>query len=123
VLQPIFDGGRNQANLAAAQVQREVAVAQYERAIQAAFRDVADALAGRATLGEQLRATLAQAEAESARYRLAELRFNNGLSSSLELLDAQRTLFATEQAVVQTRLALLQNRVAVFRALAGGQQS
>ncbi len=121
VLQPIFDGGRNQANLAAAQVHRDVAVAQYERAIQAAFRDVADALAGRATLGEQLRAVLAQADAEAARYRLAELRFNNGLSSSLDLLDAQRSLFATQQAVVQTRLALLQNRVAVFRALAGGQ--
>ena len=71
---------------------------------------------------DDLSAVLAQADAEAARYRLAELRFNNGLSSSLELLDAQRSLFATQQAVVQTRLALLQNRVAVFRALAGGQQ-
>ena len=117
-LEPLFDAGRNQANLQLAQLGRDAAVAQYERAIQQAFREVVDALAGRATLGEQLRATLAQAEAEAARYRLAELRFKNGLSSSLELLDAQRSLFATEQAVVQTRLALLQNRVAVFRALA-----
>jgi len=120
LLQPIFDRGRNQANLALAQVQRDIALAQYERAVQASFRDVADALAGRATLGEQLRATRAQAEAENARYGLAELRFRNGVSSSLELLDAQRSLFATEQAVVQTRLALLQNRVAVYRALGGG---
>jgi multidrug efflux system outer membrane protein len=108
LLQPIFDAGRNRANLAVAEVQRDIALAQYERAIQAAFRDVADALAGRATLDDQLRATLAQAEAERARFGLAELRFRSGVSSSLELLDAQRSLFAAQQAVVQTRLALLQ---------------
>jgi len=120
LLQPIFDAGRNRANLAAAEVQRDIAVAQYERAIQAAFRDVADSLAGRATLDDQLRATRAQADAEQARYGLSELRFRNGVSSSLELLDAQRALFAAQQAVVQTQLALLQNRVAVYRALGGG---
>lgn len=120
LLQPIFDAGRNAANLSVAQAQRDIAVAQYERAIQAAFRDVADALAGRATLNEQLRATQAQAEAERERYGLADLRFRNGASSSLELLDAQRSLFTVQQAVVQTRLALLQNRVAVYRALGGG---
>jgi len=120
LLQPLFDAGRNQANLAVAQTQRDIAVAQYERAIQAAFRDVADALAGRATLDEQLRATQAQAEAERLRYELSDLRYRNGASSSLELLDAQRSLFAAQQAVVQTRLALLQNRVAAYRALGGG---
>ncbi len=120
LLQPIFDAGRNRANLAVAEAQRDIALAQYERAIQAAFRDVADALAGRATLDEQLRATQAQAEAERLRYGLSELRFRNGASSSLELLDAQRSLFTAQQAVVQTRLALLQNRVAVYRALGGG---
>jgi len=120
LLQPIFDAGRNRANLAVAEVQREIAVAQYERAIQAAFRDVADALAGRATLDEQLRSAEAQAEAERVRYGLSDLRFRNGVSSSLELLDAQRSLFGAQQAVVQTRLALLQNRVAVYRALGGG---
>ena len=120
LLQPIFDAGRNRANLALAEVQRDVAVAQYERAIQAAFRDVADALAGRATLGEQLRATQAQAAAESARLALVELRFRNGASSSLELLDAQRSQFAAQQALVQTQLALLLNRVALYRALGGG---
>ncbi len=120
LLQPIFDAGRNRSNLAVAEVQRDIAVAQYERAIQAAFRDVADALAGRATLDEQLRATLAQAEAERQRYALSELRFRNGASSSLERLDAERSLFSAQQAVVQTRLALLQNRVALYRALGGG---
>ena len=120
LLQPIFDAGRNRANLAVAQVQRDIAVAQYERAIQAAFRDVADALAGRATLDEQLRAAQAQAQAERLRYGLSELRFRNGVSSSLELLDAQRSLFTAQQAVVLTRLARLQNQVAVYRALGGG---
>jgi len=120
LLQPIFDAGRNQANLAVAEAQRDIALAQYERAIQAAFRDVADALAGRATLAEQLRATRAQADAESARYRLSELRFQNGVSSTLDLLDAQRSLFAAQQSVIQTQLALQQNRVAVYRAMGGG---
>ena len=120
LLQPIFDAGRNRANLAVAEVQRDIAVAQYERAIQAAFRDVADALAGRATLDDQVRATQAQADAEQARYSLSELRFRNGVSSSLELLDAERSLFAVQQAVVQTQLALLQNRVSTYRALGGG---
>ena len=120
LLQPIFDAGRNRANLAVAEVQRDIAVAQYERAIQAAFRDVADALAGRATLDDQVRATQAQADAEQARYRLSELRFRNGVSSSLELLDAERSLFAVQQAVVQTQLAFLQNRVSAYRALGGG---
>ena len=120
VLQPLFDGGRNRANLAAAEAQRDIAVAQYERAVQAAFRDVADALAGRATLGEQLAASLAQAQAEQARLALVELRFKNGAASSLELLDAQRSQFAAQQALVQAQLALLVNRVAVYRALGGG---
>lgn len=123
LLQPIFDAGRNRANLAVAEAQRDIAVALYERAIQAAFRDVADALAGRATLDDQLRSTRAQADAEQARYNLSDLRYRNGVSSSLELLDAQRALFAVQQAVVQTQLALLQNRVAVYRALGGGYAS
>jgi outer membrane protein, multidrug efflux system len=122
LLQPIFDAGRNRANLAVAQVQRDIAVAQYERAIQTAFRDVADALAGRATLDEQLRATRAQVQAEQVRYSLSDLRFRNGVSSSLELLDAERSLFAAQQAVVQTQLALLQNRVSTYRALGGGNR-
>lgn len=117
---PIFDAGRNQANLAASQAAREIAVAQYERAIQTAFREVADALAGRATLGEQLAAQQAQAAAEADRFRLADLRFRNGVSSSLDLLDAQRALFTAQQAVAQTRLAVLQNQVALYKVLGGG---
>jgi multidrug efflux system outer membrane protein len=120
LLQPIFDGGRNRANLRNAEVSRDIAVAQYEKAIQSAFREVADALAGQATLAEQLRAQQAQTDAEGVRYRLSELRFNNGVASSLELLDAQRALFATQQSTVQAQLALLQNRVTTYKVLGGG---
>jgi multidrug efflux system outer membrane protein len=119
-LLPIFDAGRNQAGLDGAQAARAVAVAQYEKAIQSAFREVADALAGRATLGEQLHAQQAQATAEAERLRLAELRYRNGVSSFLDVLDAQRSLFATQQGLTQTRLAQQQNQVALYKALGGG---
>ncbi len=119
-LLPIFDAGRNQAGLASAKAGREIAVAQYEKAIQSAFREVADALAGRATLGEQLRAQQAQATAEAERFRLAELRYRNGVASFLDVLDAQRSLFATQQALTQTRLVQQQNQVALYKALGGG---
>ena len=117
---PIFDAGRNQANLEVSKVTRDIAVAQYEKAIQTAFREVADALASRTTLAEQLRASQAQANAESIRLRLSDLRYQNGVSSYLDLLDAQRSLFAARQAVVQTRLAQLQSQVGLYRALGGG---
>ena len=121
-LLPIFDAGRNRAGLEVAQVTRDIAVAQYERAIQKAFREVADALAGRATLAEQLQAQRDQLTAETDRFRLADLRYRNGVASFLDVLDAQRSLFAVQQAEAQTRLALLQNRVALYAALGGGWQ-
>ena len=119
-LQTIFDAGRNQATLDVARVNRDIAQAQYERAIQTAFREVSDTLAGRATLGEQLRAQLAQANAESVRTRLTDLRYFNGAASALDLLDARRSLFAAQQAVVQVRAAQVQNLVGLYRALGGG---
>ncbi|CAN7192291.1 efflux transporter outer membrane subunit [Acidovorax sp. Leaf78] len=120
LLLPIFDAGRNQANLESARAGRSIAVAQYEKSIQTAFREVSDALAGQATLGEQALAQQRQAEAEGARLQLADLRYRNGVSSYLDLLDAQRSLFATQQAVVQVRLAQLQNQVTLYKALGGG---
>lgn len=119
-LLPIFDAGRNRAGLDSAVVGRDVALAQYEKAIQVAFREVADALAGRATLTEQLQATQEQADAEADRFRLADLRYRNGIASYLDVLDAQRALFATQQAVAQILLARQQNEVALYRALGGG---
>ena len=120
LLLPIFDSGRNRAGLDVANVGRDIAVAQYERSIQNAFREVADALAGRATLSEQLRAQQAQATAEGVRFNLSDLRYQNGIASQLDLLDAQRSLFAARQAVVQTRLAQLQSQVTLYRTLGGG---
>jgi multidrug efflux system outer membrane protein len=120
LLIPIFDAGRNQANFSAAQVGRDIAVAQYEKAIQSAFREVSDALAGRATLGEQLRAQTAQLTAEETRMRLTELRFQHGAASSFDVLDAQRSLFAAQQAVVQVQALQVQNRVTLYKVLGGG---
>jgi multidrug efflux system outer membrane protein len=120
LLQPIFDAGRNQAGLQLAQVNRDIAVAQYERAIQSAFREVADALAGRATLAEQLRAQQAQVKAEQDRAELAMLRYRNGASSSLDVLDAQRSLFVAQQALVQVQAQRVQNLVTLYRVLGGG---
>jgi multidrug efflux system outer membrane protein len=120
MLLPIFDTGRNIAGLDSANAGRDIAVAQYEKAIQVAFREVADALAGRATYGEQLRAQRAQADAEAVRFKLSDLRYRNGASSYLDLLDAQRSLFTAQQATVQTYLAQLQNQVTLYKVLGGG---
>lgn len=122
-LLPIFDAGRNSANLDAAQISRQIAVAQYEKTIQTAFREVSDALDGQGSLAEQDRAQRAQLEAETVRLKLADLRYSNGVSSYLDLLDAQRTLFALEQSVVQVRLAQLQNQLLLYKALGGGVTS
>ncbi|MEO6896791.1 MAG: efflux transporter outer membrane subunit [Caldimonas sp.] len=120
LLQPIFEAGRNQANLDVAKVNRDIAVAQYEKSIQTAFREVSDALAGRTTLAEQLRAQEAQTQALAITYKLADLRYRAGAASYLDTLDAQRSLFTAQQALVQTRALQLQNLVALYRALGGG---
>jgi multidrug efflux system outer membrane protein len=120
IVLPLFDAGRNKANLDVAKTNREIAVAQYEKAIQSAFREVQDALAGRATLGEQASAQLAQANAEQIRFRLADLRYRSGAASYLDVLDAQRSLFAAQQAVVQVQAAQVQNLVTLYKALGGG---
>lgn len=117
---PIFDYGRNQANLGSARAGRDIAVAQYERTIQSAFREVSDALAGQATYAEQLRAQRSVAEAEQERFNLSDLRYRSGAASYLDLLDAQRSLFSAQQAAVQANLARLQNQVTLYRVLGGG---
>ena len=117
---PIFDAGRNQAGLESASAGREIAVAQYEKSIQTAFREVSDALAGQATLQEQVDAQRAQAQADAKRFELSDLRYRNGVASYLDLLDAQRSLFATQQSLVVTRLQQLQNQVTLYKVLGGG---
>jgi multidrug efflux system outer membrane protein len=117
---PIFDYGRNSANLGSAKAGRDIAVAQYEKAIQTAFREVSDALAGQATFSEQLRAQRAVEAAETERFNLSDLRYRSGTASYLDLLDAQRSLFSAQQAAVQANLQRLQNQVTLYRVLGGG---
>jgi multidrug efflux system outer membrane protein len=117
---PLFDAGRTQAGLESAQAGRDIAVAQYEKAIQSAFRDVSDALAGRATIDQQLQAQQALLAATTRQSELTDLRYKNGVASNLDELDAQRSLFSAQQALVQTRLLLLQNRINLYKALGGG---
>jgi len=120
LLQPIFDAGRNQANLDVAKVNRDIAIAQYEKAIQTAFREVSDSLAGRATLGEQLRAQTAQTNAAQVSFNLADLRYRNGAASYLDVLDAQRSLFTAQQALVQVQALQAQNQMTLYKVLGGG---
>lgn len=120
LLMPLFDAGRNRANLASARASRDIATAQYEKAIQTAFREVADGLAGRATLAEQRAALAAQVEAETQRLNAAEQRYAAGVSSALDRLDAQRSLFAAQQTLVQVQSQRAQNLVTLYRALGGG---
>jgi outer membrane protein TolC len=116
-LATVFDSGRNSANLKVGEVNRELAVAAYEKALQSAFRETADALAGLQSWREQVAAQLRLRDASADTVRLTELRHSRGAASELERLDAQRSLLAAEQALVATRLAEAQNRVALFKAL------
>jgi outer membrane protein, multidrug efflux system len=117
---PIFEAGRNSANLKIAQVDRDIAVAQYERAVQSAFRDVADALAQRATLGRQVASQQRLVAQTQDALRLAEARFRRGLDDRLATLDAQRSLYAAQQGLINARLAQQVNRVTLYKALGGG---
>lgn len=119
---PIFDGGRNRSGLDLAEVRRDLAVANYEKTVQMAFREVADALSSRHWLVEQVRILQATLAAQAERARLAQLRYDNGSAPYLEVLDAQRDLLAAEQQLVQTRRALLSSRVGLYAALGGGSQ-
>ncbi len=119
---PIFEAGRLQASLDVAEVQRDINVAFYEKTIQTAFREVADALAERATLAERLDARRQQVEATRAAFRLAEARYKGGVDSFLGLLDAQRSLYLAEQELIVVRLADAANRVALYKVLGGGWQ-
>ncbi|MDD2464044.1 MAG: efflux transporter outer membrane subunit [Desulfobulbus sp.] len=117
---PIFDGGRNWSNLDLAEVRRDQAVAVYERSIQSAFRDVADALAAQKGLTRQVQVLQATLAVQTKRAHLAKLRYDNGAAAFLEVLDAQRNLLDATQQLAQTRRALLSSRVDLYAALGGG---
>ncbi len=117
---PIFQGGRLKANLDGAHAQRDIALAQYERAIQSGFREVADALALTATLSAQRQAQEALVKAATSAERLTRARYEAGRDSYLVQLDAQRTLYAAQQGLISTRRAEETNRVVLYQVLGGG---
>ncbi|MCY1404025.1 Outer membrane protein OprM [compost metagenome] len=117
---PIFNAGSLKASLDLARVQKDINIAQYEKAIQIAFSEVADGLAARATYNEQLDAQRALVEASAEYYGLAEKRYRTGVDNYLTLLDAQRLLFSAQQQLIGDRLAQLTSEVNLYKALGGG---
>lgn len=119
---PIFDYGRNSANLDLANVRKDIAVADYERTVQQAFREVADLLVARDKLAEQMKAVEAQERSQQRAADIAEARYKQGVGSFLEVLDAQRQLFAVRQGLIQVRRAMWSSAAQLYKAL-GGEES
>ena len=117
--QTLFDGGANRGNLAAAKARRDLAVAQYQKAIQTAFSEVADALARRGTINNQMAAQSDLEAAASDNYGLANARYKEGIDPFLNALDAQRTLYSARQTLATTRLIRADNLVTLYRSLGG----
>jgi multidrug efflux pump len=117
---PLFAGGRNRANLQAARAARDIDVARYEHTVEVAFREVADGLALRDSLGRQLAAQQALTAASGEAYRLSDARFRHGVDSYLNVLDAQRSFYAAQQNLIGTQLSRLANLVTLYEALGGG---
>jgi multidrug efflux system outer membrane protein len=120
---PIFDGGVNRANLAISKVERDIAVANYEKAIQSAFRDVSDALAQRGTLSQRLAAQEALVEASTSSYKIYDARYRNGIDSYLSALISQRALYSAQQSLISVRLLNATSLVTLYKALGGGWQA
>ena len=121
IVMPIFDA-RTWSALAASKVDQKLAVTQYERAIQAAFREVADALAKKGTLGDQVAAQQSLVDATARTYELSLARYEKGTDIYLSVLDAQRSLYAAQQGLITTRLAMLANQVQLYAVLGGGAE-
>lgn len=120
---PIFNGGANRANLEVARVNRDIGVAQYEKTIQVAFREVADALAQRGTVDQRLNAQQQLVEASAKSYRIYEARYKNGADTYQNALIAQRALYAAQQGLISVRLAEQASRVTLYKVLGGGWQA
>jgi outer membrane protein, multidrug efflux system len=117
---PIFTGGQNLANLDVAKINKRIEIANYEKAIQTAFREVADALAGRSTYDRELRAQEALVAAQQRRYELSDLRYRQGVDSYTNVLLAQQDLYTAQRSLVTTRTDRLANLVTLYKALGGG---
>jgi multidrug efflux system outer membrane protein len=119
IIMPIFDA-RTWSAYDVTKVEREISVAQYEQAIQVAFREVADALAVRGTVSQQIAAQQSLVDAVAVTYRLSNARYTKGIDSYLSVLDAQRSLYAAQQGLISIRLAQLANMVTLYKVLGGG---
>ena len=117
---PIFTGGRLRAGLEVAEVERDLAVAEYERSIQSAFREVSDGLVLRGSLNERRRVAQRQVDAAAEAFEMVERRYRAGVATYLEVLDAQRTLLASQQSLISIRLSRQTNLVTLYKALGGG---
>ena len=117
---PVFNAGSNEANLKVAEVDRDIMVAQYEKAIQTAFREVADALAQKGTIDEQVAAQQALTDATGESYRLSLARYDKGIDSYLNVLFSQRSLYDAQQTLITAQLARLANTVTFYKVLGGG---
>ncbi len=123
ISEPLFDGGRNSANVDVAQARKVAAVASYEKTIQTAFREVADLLAAQTTLQDQLQAQNANAKSQTERLRLIQTRYNLGSANQLELLDAQRDSYNAQQNAVQVLRQLFSTTALLYKALGGGDEA
>jgi multidrug efflux system outer membrane protein len=117
---PLFDAGRADDNVDLAQARKSIALAEYEKTLQQAFREIADLLAARSRLAEQLQAQEANAAAQSRRLVIVEARYRAGVSNHLELLDAQRDVFAADQSALAVRRQFLSTAAGLYKALGGG---
>jgi multidrug efflux system outer membrane protein len=117
---PIFNAGSLQASLDVAKIQKDISIAQYEKAIQTAFREVADGLAARGTYDDQVGSQERFTEAQQRRLDLSNLRFRSGVDPYLTVLTAQTDLYNAQQTLVSVRLARLTNLVDLYRFLGGG---
>lgn len=117
---PVFDTGRNIANLRVSETDKEIAILQYEKSIQTAFREVADQLAQKANIGEQLAAQESHMQAAKGTYDLSLARYNAGIDAFISVLDAQRTYTGAQQNMINTRLLRETNMLNLYKALGGG---
>ncbi len=117
---PIFNAGSNRASLDSAKAQREIDLATYEKTVQTAFREVADALAVRGSLGEKLAAQQSLVDATQKSFTLSEALYRNGSYSYLEVLDAQRSLYTAQQTLITLRLSEQSNRITLYKVMGGG---
>jgi len=120
IVLPIFNAGSNQANLDAARVDKDIRIAQYEKAIQSAFREASDALAVRASVGDQLAAQQALVDAAAESSRLSDLRYRSGIDSYLPVLDSQRSHYAAQQNLITLRQSRQSNSISLYKVFGGG---